>query len=97
MTRRAVRVLLDAGATELIHLGDIVQGGDRRDAATGLLAEWVLADAAFDRLDACGPQVPYLVTQRPQLVVPDLRVALARHPGLTASGQSIVTVVHSVA
>jgi hypothetical protein len=44
----------------LIHLGDLVQRGDRREE--GELAEWMRVDAAFDRLDACEPSVPYLVT-----------------------------------
>jgi len=44
----------------LIHLGDLVQRGDHREE--GQLAEWMRVDAAFDRLDACEPSVPYLVT-----------------------------------
>jgi hypothetical protein len=39
-----------------IHLGDIVQSNEVVEA------EWQLADAAFDNLDACTPAVPYVVT-----------------------------------
>lgn len=39
----------------VIHLGDIVQVGNRE-------SEWILADAAFDNLDSCpGGAVPYVV------------------------------------
>ena len=42
----------------VIQLGDLVQHGD----GAGSAAEWAIADAAFDNLDACAAPVPYLVT-----------------------------------
>jgi len=46
----------------VLHLGDMVQSGDMTEAVAGPLAEWRRIDAAFDRLDACDPVIPYLVT-----------------------------------
>jgi hypothetical protein len=48
----------------LIHLGDIVNLGDRDEGEKGggPLAQWVRVDKAFDHLDNCSPKVPYLVT-----------------------------------
>lgn len=48
----------------VLHLGDLVQSGDLNERKTGAgpLAQWVRVDRAFDNLDRCSPNVPYLVT-----------------------------------
>jgi hypothetical protein len=44
-----------------IHLGDLVQSADGGTANPNE-AQWALVDSAFDNLDSCSPNVPYLVT-----------------------------------
>lgn len=48
----------------LLQLGDLVQSGDLNEGKKGAgpLAQWARVDTAFDNLDACEPNVPYLVT-----------------------------------
>jgi hypothetical protein len=46
----------------VIQLGDLVDDRNPPGDTGAQLAEWVRVDAAFDRLDACDPPVPYLVT-----------------------------------